>query len=98
MAAVKTATAPSPAPTRTPRPAPVVKRVAVVETPSSTPRTPGFVSRNRTVLLFALFVVLADIGVGLLAPVWERHSPDGYTARVNDCAQRPRDVVFVGAS
>jgi hypothetical protein len=56
------------------------------------------VSRNRTVLLFVLFLVVADFGVGLLAPVWERHSPDCYSARVKGCAERPRDVVFVGAS
>jgi hypothetical protein len=96
---VNTAPAVPPIPPRTePKAAPVVKSVAVVGSPTPAARAPGFLSRNRTVLLFALFLLLTDYGVGLLAPVWERHSPDGYTTRVNGCAGRPRDVVFVGAS
>jgi hypothetical protein len=57
-----------------------------------------FTSRNRTIVLFALFMVGADLGVGALTPLWEQHSPDDYTARVRGCAARPRDVVFVGGS
>jgi hypothetical protein len=61
-------------------------------------RLAGFVSRNRTVCLFVLFLVLTDLGFGLFGTVWERYSPDDYTARVRGCAERPRDVVFVGGS
>lgn len=57
-----------------------------------------FAARNRTLCFFLLFVVLADTGFGALAPVWERYSPDDYTTRIRGCAQRPRDVVFVGGS
>ena len=58
----------------------------------------AFASRNRVVLLFVLFFLAADWGIGRYAAVWERHSPDDYVARVNGCKSRPRDVVFVGGS
>ncbi len=73
-----------------------VKAVAVVvSTPAN---TPGFFARNATVCWFVVFLLLADFAVGLLAPVWERASPDDYTARVRGCAAERRDVVFVGGS
>jgi hypothetical protein len=34
----------------------------------------------------------------LNTPIWERHSPDGYTERVSGCAAERRDAVFVGGS
>lgn len=61
-------------------------------------RAATFLARNRTVVLFVVFLVLADLGVGALAPLWDRYSPDDYTARVGGCAARPRDLVFVGGS
>src|SRR5262252_8589208 len=77
-------------------PAPTARATARVR--NSFARTVQFVSRNRTLVLFVLFLVLGDIGFGLLAPVWDRHSPDDYVIRVRGCAARPRDVVFVGGS
>jgi hypothetical protein len=56
------------------------------------------VDRNRVVVLFAVFLVITDWVIGLFAPVWERHSPDDYAARVTACAREPRDLVFVGGS
>jgi len=61
-------------------------------------RRARFVSRNRAALLFVAFLVIADLGIGALAPVWDRHSPDDYAARVTGCAALPRDLVFVGGS
>ncbi|MBN9122389.1 MAG: hypothetical protein J0I06_25150 [Planctomycetes bacterium] len=61
-------------------------------------RTARFASRNRTVVFFLLFLVLADTGFGLFAPLWGRYSPDDYTSRIRACAERPRDVVYVGGS
>lgn len=57
-----------------------------------------FASRNHTVVLFVLFLVLVDLGFGTLAPLWEQYSPDDYTARVRGCSERQRDVVFTGGS
>jgi hypothetical protein len=78
----------------------VVKTVTVVPAPApaGAQRAPGFLVRNRAVVLFVLLLLVGDFGVGLLAPVWERHSPDDYTARLTGCAERPRDLVFVGGS
>ncbi|HVL13839.1 MAG TPA: hypothetical protein VM529_14820, partial [Gemmata sp.] len=49
-------------------------------------------------VLFVVFLLLADWGVGRYAAVWDRYSPDDYTARVNGCHSRERDTVFVGGS
>jgi hypothetical protein len=56
------------------------------------------VDRNRVAVLFVVLLVITDWAVGLFAPVWERHSPDDYAARVMACAREPRDLVFVGGS
>lgn len=73
-------------------------RVEVVTVPAAGPRRPGFVARNRTVLLFALLLVVTDRVIGGFAGIWDRHSPDEYTARVAGCVREARDVVFVGGS
>jgi hypothetical protein len=92
-----TATTPAPPAAAPARPAPaVVKSVQVVVAPAARPAR--FVSRNRAVVLFVMLLVIADLGIGALAPVWDRHSPDDYAARVTGCAARPRDLVFVGGS
>ena len=78
--------------------APAVKRVVVVTAPTPAVPARGFLARNRTVLLFLLFLFLADFGLGALAPLWDRYSPDDYTARVGGCAERSRDLMFVGGS
>jgi hypothetical protein len=57
-----------------------------------------FVIRNRVPVLFVAFFLAADWGIGRYSVVWERHSPDDYTARVNGCKSRPRDIVLVGGS
>jgi hypothetical protein len=81
------------------RTAPTVKVVVVgAPDPAAARAGPDFVRRNRTVLLFVLFLVVADFGVGCLAPVWDRHSPDDYLVRLTTCARRPRDLVFLGGS
>jgi len=72
-----------------------VVRVAVVVAP---PARESFLRRNRTLVYFAALLPLADVAVGRLADVWERHSPDDYAARVAACAREPRDLVFVGGS
>jgi len=81
---------------------PTVGRVAVVATavlfPARWRRLAGFVSRNRTVVLFTLFMLGADFVVGRFTATWERHSPDDYAARVTGCARARRDLVFVGGS
>ena len=88
-----------PHPTRTPAnrqaPEPAV-RLTVVRVPPA--REAGFLRRNRTLVLFAAFLVGTDVLVGRFARVWERHSPDDYAARVTACAREPRDLVFVGGS
>lgn len=77
-------------------------RVTVVRVEPPKPprrkRAAAFVSRNRVPVLFVLLLLITDWGVGRFAPVWERYSPDDYTARINGCRSRPRDVVFVGGS
>ncbi len=91
----------SPTPTAVPTPEArtelALMQVAVVVAQPAEPRL-SFYARNRTVVLFVLLLVAGDFGIGLLAPVWERHSPDDYAARVAGCTQRPRDIVFVGGS
>jgi hypothetical protein len=77
---------------------PALSSVAVVTVPAPIPPGPGVLSRNRTVVLFALFLLATDYAVGRFAPVWDRHSPDDYAARMVGCAREPRDVVFVGGS
>lgn len=54
--------------------------------------------RLRTLWVFLLGVIALDLLVRANAPTWERHSPDGYTERVRGCAERRREVVFVGGS
>jgi len=93
-----TSSAPTPETRTSPDPALIVKQVVVVAAPTAQPRPPGFLARNRTTILFVLFLILGDFGVGLLAPLWDRYSPDEYTTRIGGCAVRPRDVVFVGGS
>lgn len=86
------------APPRLPAEAPALAPVTVVVSPVTAARPPGFLRRNRTVLLFAALLLLTDRAVGWFAAVWDRHSPDEYTARVVGCAREQRDVVFVGGS
>lgn len=54
--------------------------------------------RLRTVWMFLLGLLALDLLVRANAERWQRHSPDGYTERVVGCADRRRDVVFVGGS
>ncbi|MBX9623001.1 MAG: hypothetical protein K2X82_04225 [Gemmataceae bacterium] len=89
---------PALAPSRLPAEAPELVRVTVVTAPEPPTHPAGFLRRNRTVVLFAVLLVLTDRAVGWFAATWDRHSPDEYTARVEGCARRPRDVVFVGGS
>lgn len=111
MLTVNTTTAPpKTAPPETvprflPADTPVLGRVTVVIAPQPVELPVGlvrrlwrFADRNRTVVLFALFLVIADVAVGWFSPVWARHSPDDYAARVAGCAREPRDLVFVGGS
>lgn len=70
-------------------------RVAVV---AASPTREGFLRRNRLLVYFVALLGLADVAVGRFADVWERHSPDDYSARVAGCAREPRDLVFVGGS
>jgi hypothetical protein len=72
--------------------------VVAAPKPAAARASASFCRRNRTVILFVLFLIAADFGVGLLAPVWDRHSPDDYLIRLTACAERPRDLVFVGGS
>jgi hypothetical protein len=97
----------TPAPPETaPRPSslavPTLGTVTVVTVPMPAARTgkrvAGFLSRNRTVVLFALLLIGTDLAVGRFAAVWEAHSPDDYAARLTGCAREPRDLVFVGGS
>ncbi|HJZ53550.1 MAG TPA: hypothetical protein VKE74_01245 [Gemmataceae bacterium] len=81
---------------------PVIGSVTIVVAepadPSRFAALRGWLSRNRTVILFVVFLVATDQFIGLFAGVWARHSPDDYAARVEGCRSRPRDVVFVGGS
>ena len=86
------------APPRLPAEAPELVRVTVVAAPEPPARPAGFLRRNRTVLLFAGLLLLTDRAAGWFAPVWDRHSPDEYAARVAGCARERRDLVFVGGS
>ncbi|MCU0706147.1 MAG: hypothetical protein MUF18_19460 [Fimbriiglobus sp.] len=54
--------------------------------------------RLRFVWVFLLGLVGLDVALRLNHKTWERHSPDGYTERVEGCAAERRDVVFVGGS
>lgn len=58
----------------------------------------GRYRRLRGPLRVLLAFVLLDLAVLATAGVWERHSPDDYAARVDGCAKKRRDVVFVGGS
>jgi hypothetical protein len=89
---------PALAPPRLPADAPELVPVTVVVAPGPPARPPGFVRRNRTVLLFAALLLITDRAVGRFAPVWDRHSPDEYAARVVGCGRQARDIVFVGGS
>ena len=61
-------------------------------------QTPRFLRRNRTVILFVVGLAALDLSVGRFRDVWDRFSPDDYTARVEGCRERPRDFVLVGGS
>ena len=81
----------------------VVVRLTTIVVPAVRPasrfrRVWAFLERNRVVLLFALLLIGTDPVIGGFAPMWERHSPDEYAARVNGCQAEPRDLVFVGGS
>lgn len=92
---------PAPAPSRLPVETPTIGRVTIVVVPDPTRprrRVREWVSRNRVVVLFAVFLVMADVGLGWFAGVWEQHSPDDYAARVIGCAARQQDIVFLGGS
>ncbi|MEO2089174.1 MAG: hypothetical protein ABGY75_06715 [Gemmataceae bacterium] len=54
--------------------------------------------RFRLSFAFLLALVGFDLLIRGTHATWERHSPDGYTERIAGCAERPRDVVFVGGS
>jgi hypothetical protein len=54
--------------------------------------------RLRTVAAFALGLVAFDLLVRANRSTWERHSLDDYAEKVAGCAERPRDLVFVGGS
>lgn len=90
-------TAPRLRPLADPAP-PALGRVSVIAVPARRTWVPGLLSRNRTVVLFAVLLIGTDITCGLFSGVWERHSPDDYAARVAGCARQPRDLVFVGGS
>ncbi len=76
---------------------PVRVVIVVADSPRVRP-VRAWLSRNRTLVLFLLFLVATDGLIGSLAGVWNRASPDEYAARVAGCARLPRDVVFVGGS
>lgn len=78
-------------------PEPHLKSIAVVTVPVSPVRV-NFWKRNRTLVLFVLFLIAADTGIGQFADLWERHSPDDYAMKLRGCAREPRDLVFVGGS
>ncbi|MGL6074686.1 MAG: hypothetical protein ACRC8S_11040 [Fimbriiglobus sp.] len=52
----------------------------------------------KPVLALAMALVLIDIGIRLNADLWERHSPDDYSARIDGCAKETRDFVIIGGS
>ena len=54
--------------------------------------------RLRPVTLLAISLLALDLAVRHFAPVWERHSPDDYAARIDGCRARPRDFIVVGGS
>ncbi|MDB5308727.1 MAG: hypothetical protein JWO38_2929 [Gemmataceae bacterium] len=92
-------------PRQLPADGPTVARVTVVTalgpvepTAKVLRRTWTFVSRNRTIVLFALMLLGTDRVIGRFAAVWDRHSPDDYAARVKGCAREQRDLVFIGGS
>lgn len=58
----------------------------------------GRYRRLRGPLRVLLALVILDLVILATADVWERHSPDDYTARVDGCARSRRDAVFVGGS
>jgi hypothetical protein len=63
------------------------------------PATPVRPKRHgRTLGLFLLSLVALDAIILLNRESWNRYSPDDYTARVEGCAQHPRDLVFLGGS
>lgn len=72
--------------------------VGTAARPSRFTRLRGWLSRNRTVVLFALLLVATDRTLGLFADTWDRYSPDDYAARVAGCRGKPRDIVCVGGS
>ncbi|HEY3789013.1 MAG TPA: hypothetical protein VGL71_09170 [Urbifossiella sp.] len=76
---------------------PILKSVTVVTVPAAPPAA-SFWKRNRTIILFILLLIAADLGIGMLSPLWERHSPDDYALKIRGCAREPRDLVFVGGS
>jgi hypothetical protein len=63
-----------------------------------TPSRRSLLHRLRLVWVFLLGLVAFDVVIRWNHATWEKHSPDGYTERVNGCAAEPRDVVFVGGS
>ena len=66
---------------------------------SAAPATPARNWRKlRPPLWLALAFGLLDCAVRWTAPVWERHSPDDYAARVEGCRREPRDFILVGGS
>lgn len=62
------------------------------------PRVAGFVQRNRTLVMFLVGLIALDVCVGQFASLWQRHSPDDYRGRVEECRSRPRDFVMLGGS
>ena len=62
-------------------------------TPDPSPR-----SRFRPVIWLVVGLALVDAVVVSFRDVWERHSPDDYSEKLDGCQSRPRDFVLAGGS
>lgn len=62
------------------------------------PSPPSFLRRNRTLVYFVLGFLALDILVGQFSSLWQRHSPDDYTLRIEACKEHARDFVLLGGS
>lgn len=63
-----------------------------------TTQRPGRWRPLRPVALVLAMLISIDLLVRMTSPMWEKHSPDDYAARVEGCRREPRDLIFLGGS
>jgi hypothetical protein len=54
--------------------------------------------RYRVLLYFLVGLIALDVAVDAARAVWHAYDPDEYRERLNNCRQRPHDLVLVGGS